>query len=72
MVYMWLVFILFDPEGELCSYLEGLAKSSDVQAYLHKRAFFWTACDRFFSSWLVFLPQRLKDCLLILLDYKFV
>ncbi|KAL9301872.1 putative FCP1 domain, HAD superfamily protein [Arabidopsis thaliana] len=41
---------LLDPEGELCSYLEGLAKSSDVQAYLHKRAFFWTACDRFFSS----------------------
>jgi hypothetical protein len=44
-------FILLDPEGELCSYLEGLAKSSDVQAYIKVHSFGRPMIDSSHPDW---------------------
>ncbi|XP_019099757.1 PREDICTED: uncharacterized protein LOC104784220 [Camelina sativa] len=42
---------LLDPEGEFCSYLDGLAKSSDVQAYIKEHSFGQPKIDSSHPDW---------------------
>ncbi|XP_023640770.1 uncharacterized protein LOC17888339 [Capsella rubella] len=42
---------LLDPEGGFCSYLDGLAKSSDVQAYIKEHSFGQPKIDSSHSDW---------------------
>lgn len=43
--------IMLDPEGEFCSYLDGLAKSSDVQAYIKEHSFGQPKIDSSHPDW---------------------
>ncbi|EOA29042.1 hypothetical protein CARUB_v10025297mg [Capsella rubella] len=40
-----------DPEGDFCSYLDGLAKSSDVQAYIKEHSFGQPKIDSSHPDW---------------------
>ncbi|AEC09267.1 haloacid dehalogenase-like hydrolase family protein [Arabidopsis thaliana] len=42
---------LLDPEGEFCSYLDGLANSSDVQAYIKEHPFGQPMIDSSHLDW---------------------
>ncbi|XP_010509460.1 PREDICTED: uncharacterized protein LOC104785872 [Camelina sativa] len=42
---------LLDPKGEFCSYLDGLAKSSDVQVYIKEHSFGQPKIDSSHRDW---------------------
>jgi len=42
---------MLDPEEEFCSYLDGLANSSDVQAYIKEHPFGQPMIDSSHPDW---------------------
>lgn len=60
LVMIGLVLILLDPEGELCSYLDDLASSSDVQDYIKEHSFGQPMIDSSHPDW-SFYSKVIKD-----------